>query len=478
MTTNEHIGNGNGAGHTAPVPPATPEELNDELIHEARRVGPRMRTLIIVLGMLSVLAFVGAGMRLVGGTDDHTAWRYYAVCYFYVFSLTAGIPLAAIGLRMARAQWRRPTSRLAEVFLIAGPLHVIFFLPLLAGAPPITGTDPKYNTMWMDWQLGPWLPDLIMVSTLAITGLALLYTSALPDLAAVRDHGALGRSKNLARRLARGWSGTNQQWKMQKTALGILGAFYVAMYAMTHFSFSTDFAISMVPGWKDPIFPAFHAVSGLQMGLGLYIVVMFALRKFHGLGRYFELEQFWGFSRLLVVLTLFWFYFWWSAFILFWYGRLPHEQGIIALFVFGDPNQTALLARPQFLMFAGAIGLSFIIPFLTIMWNPVRRSFIGPTIVGLIIIAGGFFDRLRIYSNSWSVEQVGGHGLDKVPTLGAPDIWDAAFLVGLLSAVAFLVLLLSRLIPFVSLWETREALLLRVIRPFGVGYVSVVGKPE
>ena len=476
MATNGH--SANGAFRAAPLPPATPEELNEELIHEARRIGPRMRTLIIVLGLLFVLAFVGAGMRLVNGTDDHTAWRYYAVCYFFVFSITASIPLASIGLRLARAQWRRPTSRLAEMFTLAGVLHVIFFIPLLAGAPPITGTDPPHNTMWMDWQLGPWLPDLIMVSTLAVTGLAFLYASALPDLAAVRDHAAEGSTRNWARRLARGWSGTNAQWRVQKSALGILGAFYIAMYAMTHFSFATDFAISMVPAWKDPIFPAFHAISGLQMGLGLYIVMMFVLRKVHGLGRYFELEQFWAYGRLMVVLTLFWFYFWWSAFILFWYGRLPHEQSIIALLIFGDPNEPALLARLQFLMFAAAFGLSFALPFLTIMWNPVRRSIVGPTIVGLMVIAGGFFDRLRIYANTWSIEQVGGHALEEVPTVGAPDIWDAAFLIGLVSGVFFLILLASRVIPIVSLWETREALMLRVIRPFGVGYVHVVGKPD
>ena len=250
------------------------------------------------------------------------------------------------------------------------------------------------------------------------------------------------------------------------------------LYAMTHMVLSTDFAISMVPGWKDPIFPAFHAVSGLQMGLGLYIVTMFGFRKWGGLKRYFELEQFWGYGRLMVALTLFWFYFWWCAFILFWYGRLPNEQAIIALLVFGDPDTTNMLARPQFLMWAAAIGFSFFLPFLMIMWNPVRRSILGPTVVGLVVIAGGFLDRLRIYANTWSVTQVGGHGLEGVPSVGLPDVWDLAFLVGLMSSVAFLYLLTTRLIPAVSLWETREALLLRVVRPFGVGYVHVVAKPD
>ena len=476
MTLNGHNGNGQAHEAVVPGPAATPDELNEELLHEARRLGPRLRTLLFALGFLSLFAFVGAGVRLAGGTEDYTVWRYYAVAYFFVFSVTMGIPLAAIGLRLARAQWRRPTSRVAELFVIAGPINVLFFLPLLAAAPPMTGT--ARNSIWMDWRLGPWLPDLAMVTMLAVTGLALLYTSALPDLAAVRDQGSDGMSKRLARRLARGWTGTDKQWRMQKSGLGILGAFYIMLYAMTHMVFSTDFAISMVPGWKDPIFPAFHAVSGLQMGLGLYIVTMFAFRKWGGLKRYFELEQFWGYGRLMVALTLFWFYFWWCAFILFWYGRLPNEQALIALLVFGDPDTTNLLARPQFLMWVAAIGFSFFLPFLMIMWNPVRRSILGPTVVGLVVIAGGLFDRLRIYANTWSVTQVGGHGLEGVPSVGLPDVWDLAFLVGLMSSVAFLYLLTTRLIPAVSLWETREALLLRVVRPFGVGYVHVVAKPD
>ena len=57
MASNEHSANGNG--HRAPLPPATPEELNEDLIHEARRVGPRMRTLLIIFGSLFVFGLIG-----------------------------------------------------------------------------------------------------------------------------------------------------------------------------------------------------------------------------------------------------------------------------------------------------------------------------------------------------------------------------------------------------------------------------------
>ncbi len=460
-------------GHEALGPPATQDELTEELINQARQTGPMLRRAMWVLAGLATLGVIAALIMMLGGTDDHTRWNYYAVAYFYVFSLVMGIPMASIALRFARAQWRRPTSRAAELFALAGPVLLLFFIPIMAAHPGLEGR----NSLWMDWRLGPWLPDLLMLTAFVSIGLIFVYTSALPDLAAIRDHGS-GRTRGIAGSLAYGWIGTAQQWAMQKSALGILGALYISAYAMTHTVFATDFAMVLVPGWKDPIFPAFHAVTGLQMGLGLFIVVQFALRKWGGLGRYFGLEQFWGYGRLLLALTLFWFYFWWSGFILFWYGRLPHEQSIIALMIFGDPMVENLLARPQLWMFAGAIGLSFIGAFLLIMWNPVRRSIVGPAVVGCVIIVGNFFDRLRIYANSWSVEQVGGHGLHEIPHVGLPGFLELLVLAGMLSAIALFILLATRVVPFVSLWETREALLLRVVRPFGVGHAHVVAKPD
>ena len=272
------------SGHEAAGPPATQDELTQELIHEARETGPRMRRAIWILAIIATVGIAAAYLMMLGGLDDHTRWKYYAVGYFYVFSLVMGIPMAGIGLRFARAQWRRPTSRAAELFALAGPVMVIFFIPIMAAHPGLEGR----NSLWMDWRLAPWFPDLIMLVTFVFIGLIFLYVSVLPDLAAIRDHGS-GRSRGVAASLAYGWIGTAQQWAMHKSALGILGAMYIAAYATTHMVFATDFAMVLTPGWKDPIFPAFHAVTGLQMGLGLFIVTQYALRKWGGLARYFEL---------------------------------------------------------------------------------------------------------------------------------------------------------------------------------------------
>ena len=133
--------NGDQEAVVIPGPPATHEDITEELIHVSRQTGSRMKKAIILSGILSLFGFIGIAMQMANGIDDHTKWNFYAVIYFYIFSVTMGIPMAGIGLRFARAQWRRPTSRSAELFAIAGPVNLIFFIPILMVAPPIEGRN-------------------------------------------------------------------------------------------------------------------------------------------------------------------------------------------------------------------------------------------------------------------------------------------------------------------------------------------------
>ena len=145
----------NTDGNEAVIPgaPATQEILTQELLHDSLQTGSRMRKALLISGMLSILGFVGLFMHFASGTSDHTTWNFYAVVYFYVFSVTMGIPMAGIGLRMARAQWRRPTSRSAELFAIAGPINLIFSVALVI--PSISVTARRLHDInksgW--WQL-------------------------------------------------------------------------------------------------------------------------------------------------------------------------------------------------------------------------------------------------------------------------------------------------------------------------------------
>jgi hypothetical protein len=157
----------------------------------------------------------------------------------------------------------------------------------------------------------------------------------------------------------------------------------------------------------------------------------------------------------------------------YWFGRSDAEIGVLRYIMFET-------YRPFFLT---GFLLCFVVPGILLIANPVRKSIIGPTIVSLIILIGLFFDRIRIYVASFGVpdSEVGHHSFDlshALPPMNLPDIIDIMMIVGAISGAVFVYLLVTRLVPPVSIWEEKEDVLLRVIRPLLRGTYTLIGKPR
>ncbi|MBI4498516.1 MAG: hypothetical protein HY689_11520 [Chloroflexi bacterium] len=444
--------------------PATPQKITRDILDRYQRTGSTFRMAVLVLGILSLLGLVGIGIRLAGGFEHRAAWGYYAATYVFIMSTFQGAPLAAVATRLARGDWRRGFTRVADLFAVTGLLTLPMFIPMLLALPPLEGR----RSVWMGWPGAPYLYDTVAMILLPIVGLGLLYASALPDLAVVRDHARGARARWLTG-LAATWAGTPRQWRVAKQALFyLLGPFYLMMFVFAHFLLAADFSMALVPGWIDAIYPAFHAVTALQAGLATLIIAMALVRRFGGCEQYIHMEHFWGLSKLLLALTLMFFYHWWSSFIILWYGKKPNEQLVLQTLMFG----------PYFVPFALGWLFSFFLPFFTIIWNPVRKSITGMVIVASMILVGNFFDRVRLYVSAFSIENPAAHQLEQVPPFTAPDLVDIMIIVGSISLAALLYLLAARVIPVIALWEVKEGLLYRVVRPFYRGHVTVIAKPD
>ena len=127
-----------------------------------------------------------------------------------------------------------------------------------------------------------------------------------------------------------------------------------------------------------------------------------------------------------------------------------------------------------------AFILNFVAPLFMMIWNPVRKSIWGPTLVAVGVLIGTFFDRIRIYVSSYTVA----HAEDKhelhlpLPSANMPDLADVLLWVGALGGVVLFYLLASRLIPVINIWEQKEMLLYRIHKPFHRTEVLVLGKKD
>jgi hypothetical protein len=467
--------NGHGSHHVIEITEKPPLEVNNELFGWSSTLGSKYRLAIGITGILFLLGIVGFIMKVQqDGFSDYVPWAYLTAAFGFVMLFAMSAPMLAIVPRLARGHWGRPISRIAELWALIGILLLIVMIPLLLALPEADGRNTfwfvdKYREGWPPGAPHVWLA-LLMVG-LVVNGIALLWTAAIPDFAAIRDKSiSSGKSAKLYGKLALGWRGTKRQWRSLRASHGVLGALYFATMVWSQTMINYDFSQSLIPGMRDSIFPAWYVISGLQSGVGLVLVTAYIARKFGNLQDYIHVNQFWSASKILLALSLLWAYFWWSGFIVYWYGKTETEKNIIDLFWFGA-------YKPMFIL---NMLLNFFIPLIFLMWNRVRKSDWGPAFVGFIVILGSLVNCIRIFTAAFSLpDRAIGHQLHTVPeSIMKPDLPDVLMVSGIISGAILLYLIAIRYIPIISAWEIREGMLYQTVRYLHKLPLKVIGKPD
>jgi Ni/Fe-hydrogenase subunit HybB-like protein len=484
--------------------------VSDNILALHMRTSDRFWQIATVTGILFAIGIVGYFYRIFTFENPGSA-GYYVALFSFMMTTSAGAPMVAIAPRIANAHWRRPISRIAEIWTLIGCINLILFIPLLWVLPNL---DNGRRSLWFYWekQDNLWIPEVVKYSphiwsTMAVLGLivlgiALLWISCLPDFAVIRDQGPDGWRKKWASKLSLGWRGTTSQWNWQHHRMGALGALYFMMLVLVHFFISVEYLMVHVPGWIDSLYPITHAHNALHGGVATVMLTMFIVNRFGPFKGYITLDQFHGLGKLLLALSLLWFWFWFSSFMVFWYGKKPSEQALVELLVKG----------PYLYMFLVEFLLVFIIPWWTMIWNPFRRSIWGPSIIAISVLVGTFLDRIRLNVASWDVAGITARkfnenngeftsdfpremmlnmrlpenptvikefvGLDIPINAVGPGAIDVLVILGFISGAIFLYMMATRLIPLVNIWEQKELLLYNAEIKFHLTKVRVMGKPR
>ncbi len=455
-----------GDGHHVPIPePPSHQEMALDALAKYQEIGNRYWIWVSIFAVLTLLGVVGFIIRVNDGFEDRAAWGYHVGTMAFILSTFAAMPLISAGLRLTKAHFRRPLTRITELGALSGVVIILMLIPALQILPPLEGR----SDIWFDFPLGA--PDAwqyLAIITLVLSGLGLAYFLALPDLAAGRDHLPPSWRQRVVSRLSLGWIGNLRAWRIQYMGSLIFGAMYLLAYPLVQTLFSSDFHLGLVPGLKDAIFPATVTLFGLQGGVAMTILLMFIVRQAGGYDRYLGVDQFWSMSKPLLAFSLLWFYFWWSSFLTFWYGRTPSEVSVLQLLFLGPYRNVFMLS----------LFLNFLGPLVALIWNPVRRSIWGPTIVAAGILVGTWVNMMRIYVSSTSVpdSEVFGHELSVVPAAVWPDGADILITLGAIGASALLFMLASKVVPVISIWEVGEGLRLTKVRRFYQRWVRVIAK--
>lgn len=442
----------------------TPQEVIADGLQRFRARGSTYRLALIiglVLFAIGVIAIVIGPLR--SGFANRQTWTYVAVAFGYLMATCGAAPCVSVATRTGRGHWRRPVNRISELWAVTLIIPLILFFLLLILQP---GTSDR-NSIWFGWPGSPWIWDSVLMIALVVTGYAFLYFSALPDIAIARDRLENGRGGWFAR-LAGNWHGTDHQWKTLERGVSYLGGFYVVLYVGTMTVIASDFILSFIPGDNSAIFPAYYTISSFEGGIALTIITAAILRKWGGAAGYLDLDQFFILGKLLLAFGLLYFYFSWTEFIVWWYGRTPREEALLKLLYF----------ETYFWPFAIAFVLNFVCPLLILMWTRVRRSITGPTVVAVLVLIGVLFTQIRVYSASFEPTNIYEGELPSVPPPYFPGLIDLLILIGMVGGAVALVLVALRVVTYPPIWEMIAGLRLRVKRRYKNTEVIIIGKPD
>ena len=356
--------------HTLPPENVESSVIVEDLIATTNGASKSFKIIAIGLGIMSVLGIIALVLKWINYSDDSTRWGYVAALVSFLLSITGGAPMVAMGPVMAKANWVRPLTRLAAIFSFAGVSTIIVLIPLLFLLPPLVVDGTRRRSIWFEApNYSPHIWGIIGMVLLLITGFALFYSAALPDFAVMRENSTGWRQK-LGKKLARGWVGTDSQWRTLRMRIGMFGTFYFFVMVMVNFLYTTDFAQGVVPGYRDAIYTLYHTVSSWQGGVAALVIALWIVRRNMKLEKYIHLDAFWSLGRLLFALTLLWIYLFYSSFIVFWYGRSENDKATLDLLVRG-PMIWAFLAGATFI---------WLVPWWILIWNRVRKSINGMAI--------------------------------------------------------------------------------------------------
>jgi hypothetical protein len=438
----------------------TAEEATRDLVARLRGGSGRYWIAMVVLAVFALAGTVALVSLTASGAQPYHKWGYTAAVLAFLVSTFQAAPIVAFTSRLGKGFWGIPVRRAAELGTVGSLVTSALLIVLLFQLPDFKGRP----SIWFDWPGGPRVWDSVAILLFAVVGLGLLYLGSLPDLGAAGD----AWPDRPFRRLSLGWSGTTRQWQVLSRGVVVLGAFYLMLFVFVNLVVVSDLALSLVPGWHSAVMPPYHALSGLEGGVATSLLALAAMRRFGRLERYIGLDPFWAAAKLLLALSLLFFYFTWAELLTNWYGRLPEEQGVLFTFMFG----------PYLWAFVLSFSLNFVLPFLLLIWNPIRVSIVGPTAVSALVVVGNLVDRVRIYVPAWYVAGPPGQSVVDVPPAQLPALPDLLIALGAIALVVLLYLLALRLVPAVSLWEYKQGLLLSRERTFARAGVQLIAKPH
>lgn len=434
----------------------SPAEINRDLLRSILDTPRWFWPAVGILGLIVLAAAITIGVMVDKGLgitnlNRPVVWGFFITNFVFWIGIShAGVMLSAI-LRLAKAEWRRPATRAAEVLTI--------FSLMTAMTMPIIHTGRPWRIMYWafpyDFARGIWpnirtplVWDPSAILTYLTSSTLFVVIALVPDFAVLRDH-TTGISHRVYSLLAMGWEGNPRQWKLQIIAGVLLSALILPVFVSVHSIVSWDFGMAVaVKSWHSTIFAPYFVVGAVHSGVSAVAFVMILLRRIYGWQDYIRHEHIDALGRLLIVVATGWFYFFVMEVIFGIYGREADEIAVRSLQFVQSPISWWTIIF---------VVTTYFIPVAIWLSRTGRRNLWIMSIACISVNIGMWLERYLIIVPGLANRQVFTFTWNSY----SPSIPEAIIIGATFALVSMLMLLFSRVFPLVPLYDIKEGEFLR-----------------
>ena len=365
---------------------------------------------------------------------------YIATFIFWIGMSHSGTLLSAI-LHIIHADWRKPIYRFAEAMTT--------FSLMTAGLFPIIHLGRLWNMYWVlpyvsdrgIWPnfRSPLVWDAFAIGTYLTSSALFLYIGMIPDLAICRDN-ARGWRQKLYTVLSLGWRGDDRQWRNFRRTYLLMACFLIPLAVSVHSIVSSDFAMSIMPGWHVTTFPPYFVAGALYSGCAAIITLFILLRYFFRFEEYMTLSILEKTAKLTFAIAMAWTYLNLIEFATTWYSHdIPAKEVLLEKFY--GPYAPAF----WMMMFCGSV-----VPF-TLAFRKLRRHIPTMFVVSLLLNLGMWLERWMIVAPTLA---------NSYHPIAFDTMWPSmvqwAIVFGSFGWFGLLFLVFVKVFPSVSMYEVKE----------------------
>jgi uncharacterized membrane protein (UPF0136 family) len=394
---------------------APPKDLPPKIVAVLR--------IFVVVGLLTLLA----GMF---GFASQRVWISYLINFCFWSGLAQGAVVFSAAYRLTNGTWGETIRRVAEGFVLFIPLSILLFLLTFFGRHelwPWIEEPIKAKAAWLNEPFF-FLRVTLYFSMMSLLSWRYVSISIRPEVGLLKEQGLAPASRWVGH-VTRNWTDYNSELETRKAKLGPLVPILLIAYGGIYSFVGFDVVMSLEPHWYSTMYGWLYFAHAFDAAVAATIIVAILARKYFHLEDHVSTKQFYDVARLLMGLCMLAGGFYWSQYLVTWYGNLGEEiERFILRFDHAPwpPFQWAVII------------LLYFFPIVVFLSRAVKEKMRALAAIASIILAANWlYQFIEIAPSLWKQD---------TPPLGLVEL---GITLGFLGAVGLCWLAYARVVPLV-----------------------------